>query len=159
MSKSPGGSGSAPRSRAWRWVAIATIVAMVALLALGLVGFFADPLHLPADVLGVLDQRASVVSMFIGAAGLVVAVAALLLQLRADRTQPTAAAVVPDRSDAGPETPPQVAASGERSIAAGGDNTGIASTGDGTRNVQMRAQASGQGRVYQADGDQIINEP
>jgi uncharacterized membrane protein YuzA (DUF378 family) len=49
---------------------IAAMVAMTALLTVGLIGFFADPLHLPAEVLGVLDQRASVVSMFIGAAGL-----------------------------------------------------------------------------------------
>ncbi|MEV4357376.1 hypothetical protein [Nonomuraea sp. NPDC049625] len=132
------------------------IVAMTALPAVGLIGFFADPLRLPPDVLGVLDQRASVISMFIGAAGLVVAVVALLLQLRADRTQPTAAAA--DPADGVPETPPGMSASGERSIAIGGDNTGVVSTGDGARNVQMRAQASGQGRVYQAGGDQTINE-
>ncbi|MEU6786674.1 hypothetical protein ABZ912_46410 [Nonomuraea angiospora] len=130
---------------------------MAALLSVGLIGFFADPLQLPSDVLGVLDQRASVISMFIGAAGLVVAVVTLLLQLRADRRQP-AAAVTIDPADAAPKTPPGVSASGERSIAIGGDNTGIVSTGDGARNVQMRAQASGQGRVYQAGGDQTVNE-
>ncbi|MFI9847606.1 hypothetical protein ACIHFD_62065 [Nonomuraea sp. NPDC051941] len=155
MSKTAAGSGRAPRSRGRRWTVIAAIVAMTALLAVGLIGFFADPLRLPPDVLGVLDQRASVISMFIGAAGLVVAVVALLLQLRADRTQPTAAA---DPADGVPETPPGVSASGERSIAIGGDSSGIVSTGDGARNVQMRAQASGQGRVYQAGGDQTINE-
>ncbi|MEV4834571.1 WD40 repeat domain-containing protein [Nonomuraea sp. NPDC049486] len=42
---------------------------MTALLAVGLIGFFADPLHLPSGVLGVLDQRASVISMFVGAVG------------------------------------------------------------------------------------------
>ncbi|MDX3102307.1 hypothetical protein [Nonomuraea angiospora] len=135
---------------------IAAIVAMTALLAVGLAGFFADPLHLSADVLGVLDQRASVISMFIGAAGLVVAVVALLLQLRTERT-PAAAVATPDSPAAGERTP-QVSAEGERSVAIGGDNAGIVSTGDDTRNVQMRAQASGQGRVYQAGGDQTINE-
>ncbi|MEU8365331.1 hypothetical protein AB0C27_55885 [Nonomuraea sp. NPDC048882] len=39
-----------------------------------------------------------------------------------------------------------------------GDNNGIISAGDGATSVQMRAEASGHGRVYQADGDQIINE-
>ncbi|MET7339240.1 hypothetical protein [Nonomuraea sp. NPDC005650] len=136
---------------------IAVIVAMTALLTLGLIGFFADPLHLPTEVLGVLDQRASVISMFIGAAGLVVAVVALLLQLRADHAQSTAA-ITADPPVTEPETPPGVSASGERSIAIGGDNSGIVSTGNGARNVQMRAQASGQGRVHQAGGDQTINE-
>ncbi|MGI5290247.1 hypothetical protein ACQEVF_43875 [Nonomuraea polychroma] len=83
-----------------------------------LIGFFADPLHLPAGVLGVLDQRASVISMFIGD---------------------------PPESEA----PPAVSSSGERLIAIGGDNPGIVSIGDGARKVQMRAEASGQGRVYQ----------
>ncbi|MEU8251736.1 NACHT domain-containing protein [Nonomuraea sp. NPDC048916] len=71
---------------------LAAVVVMAAMLAVGLAGFFADPLHLSADVLGVLDQRASVVSMFIGAGGLVVAVAALLLQFRANGSQPAAVA-------------------------------------------------------------------
>ncbi|MEU6796995.1 hypothetical protein ABZ907_35330 [Nonomuraea wenchangensis] len=69
---------------------IVALVVMATLLVVGLVGFFADPLRLPPEVLEVLDQRASVVSMFIGAAGLVIAVAALLLQLRSDRKQATA---------------------------------------------------------------------
>ncbi|MEU8358757.1 NB-ARC domain-containing protein [Nonomuraea sp. NPDC048882] len=49
-------------------------------------------------------------------------------------------------------------ASGPGSIAISGDNSGIASTGDNTTNVQMRAEASGSGRVYQAVRDQTINE-
>ncbi|MEU6786207.1 hypothetical protein ABZ912_44040 [Nonomuraea angiospora] len=53
------------------------------LLTVGLIGFLADPLHLPPDLLGVRDQRASVISTFIGAVGLVVAMVALL---RAHRT-------------------------------------------------------------------------
>ncbi|GLX92947.1 hypothetical protein [Herbidospora sp. NBRC 101105] len=47
---------------------------------------------------------------------------------------------------------------GERSVTVGGDNSGIVSTGDNARNVQKNAKASGSGRVYQADGDQTINE-
>ncbi|NAS27395.1 hypothetical protein GT755_37720 [Herbidospora sp. NEAU-GS84] len=47
---------------------------------------------------------------------------------------------------------------GERSVTVSGDNTGIVSTGDGARNVQMNAKTSGSGRVYQAGGDQTINE-
>ncbi|GIH94312.1 ATP-binding protein [Planobispora siamensis] len=53
------------------------------LLTAGLVGFFlADPLRVPEEVLEVLDKRASVISMFVGIAGLLVAGAALLAQLR-----------------------------------------------------------------------------
>ncbi|MCP2356560.1 hypothetical protein HD597_003580 [Nonomuraea thailandensis] len=52
----------------------------------------------------------------------------------------------------------QVRAEGDRSVAIGGGNSGIVSTGDGARNVQMRAQASDQGRVYQSAGDQHIFE-
>jgi hypothetical protein len=51
-----------------------------------------------------------------------------------------------------------VSASGQRSIAIGGDNSGIASSGDHATNVQLRAEASGTGRVYQAGRDQSINE-
>ncbi|RCG16919.1 hypothetical protein DQ384_39945 [Sphaerisporangium album] len=61
----------------------------VVVLCAGLVGFFADPLHLPGAVLAVLDQRASVVSMFLGALALLVSVAGLLVQLRSgDTPQP-----------------------------------------------------------------------
>lgn len=48
-------------------------------------------------------------------------------------------------------------AAGERSVAIG-ENTGIASTGDRATNVQLRAEASGSGRVYQSARDQTINE-
>ncbi|WP_327105990.1 hypothetical protein [Nonomuraea glycinis] len=51
-----------------------------------------------------------------------------------------------------------VPASGERSISIGGDNSGIASTGDHATNVRMRAEATGSGRVHQAGRDQTINE-
>jgi hypothetical protein len=49
-------------------------------------------------------------------------------------------------------------ASGEGSISVGGENSGVASTGDNATNVQMRAEASGSGRVYQAGRDQTVNE-
>ncbi|MFC7382163.1 FxSxx-COOH system tetratricopeptide repeat protein [Sphaerisporangium rhizosphaerae] len=60
----------------------------LALVVAGLVGFFTDPLHLPEHVLGVLDQRASVISMFVGIAGLLMAGAGLWAQLRAPATSP-----------------------------------------------------------------------
>ncbi|MER7366340.1 hypothetical protein [Nonomuraea wenchangensis] len=133
-------------------MAIAAVVVLAICLAAGLLWFFADPLHLPDQVLQVLDQRASVVGMFtgmvLGAATLVVAVVALRAQLRAEHAS---AAAEPQGA------PPAVSASGERAVAIG-DNSGLISTGDGAHNVQMRAQASGQGRVYQAGGDQTINE-
>ncbi|MEU6726404.1 hypothetical protein ABZ917_22115 [Nonomuraea wenchangensis] len=120
MSKTPGDEGVAG-SRLWRAVAIASIVMLVVCLVAVLVWFFADPLHLPDDLLQVLDQRASVVGMFtgmaLGAAALLVSVVALRAQLRA-----------------------------------------AVSTGDGARQVRMEGNASGQGRVYQAGGDQTINE-
>ncbi|MFB4285528.1 hypothetical protein ACBJ59_60450 [Nonomuraea sp. MTCD27] len=49
-------------------------------------------------------------------------------------------------------------ASGPGSIAISGDNSGIASTGANATNVQMQAEASGSGRVYQAGRDQTITE-
>ncbi|WP_062437208.1 hypothetical protein [Herbidospora daliensis] len=45
-----------------------------------------------------------------------------------------------------------------RSATVHGDNSGIVFTGDNARNVQMRAEATGSGRVYQAGRDQIIHE-
>jgi hypothetical protein len=152
MSKTTPGAERVPGSRRWRVVAIIAVVVLAACLVAGLLWFFADPLHLSAQVLQVLDQRASVIGMFtgmaLGVAGLVVAVLALRAQARAERTPPGAEQ----------EMRPQVSAPGERSITIGGDNSGIVSTGDGARNVHMRAQASGQRRVYQSGGDQTINE-
>ncbi|NAS20066.1 hypothetical protein GT755_00015 [Herbidospora sp. NEAU-GS84] len=46
----------------------------------------------------------------------------------------------------------------DRSTTVHGGNRGIVSTGDGARNVQMNAEASGSGQVYQAGRDQTINE-
>jgi hypothetical protein len=146
----------------WRGVAITALVMLAASLAAVLLWFFADPLHLPKDVLEVLEQRASVAGMFtgmgLGVAGLVVAVVALRAQARAERAQ--GATVAPSRgpSDAARNTRPQVSAPGERSVAIGGDNSGIVATGDGARNVQLRAEASGQGRVYQSGGDQHLHQ-
>ncbi|NUP75957.1 MAG: hypothetical protein HOV96_00205 [Nonomuraea sp.] len=137
-------------SRWWRVVAVAAVVVLAASLALALLWFFADPLHLPGPVLEVLDQRASVVGMFagmaLGTAALVVALVALRAQLRAEP------------APAGQSAPPAVSASGQGAVAVGGDNSGVISTGDGARNVHLRADVSGQGRVYQAGGDQTINE-
>ncbi|MGW6505509.1 hypothetical protein [Nonomuraea angiospora] len=155
MSKTTPRTERAAGSRLWCGVAIAALVVPAA----GLLWFFADPLHLPPEILTAPDQRASVVGMFagvgIGVAGLLVAVVALRAQIRA-QLAPDAA---PGQPDADRKPPPQASASGERSIAIGGDNTGIVPSGDGARNVQIRAEASGQGRIFQAGGDQTINEP
>ncbi|MET8992844.1 hypothetical protein ACFYUK_22130 [Nonomuraea wenchangensis] len=144
MSKTPGIERVAG-SRLWRIVAIASTGVLAICLVAVLVWFFADPLHLPDDVLQVLDQRASVVGMFtgmaLGAAALVVSAVALRAQLRAE----------PVPAPAAPSTPPAA-------VASGGDSPGVVSTADGARNVRMEGTASGQGRVYQAGGDQTINE-
>jgi hypothetical protein len=146
MSKTTAEAERAATSRLWRGVAIIALMLLAASLAGGLLWFFADPLHLSPEILAALDQRASVVGMFagmaIGVAGLVVAVLALRAQTHADRT-PTA-----DSSGTQLKVP-SVSAEGEQSIVSSGDNA---------RNVQMWAQASGQGRVYQATGDQSIHE-
>ncbi|MFG1967625.1 hypothetical protein [Nonomuraea sp. NPDC049028] len=159
MSKTTPEAEGAPGSRLWRGVAVIALVVLAASLVAGLLWFFADPLRLPPALLATLDQRASVIGMvtgmLLGTAGLVVAVVALRAQTRADRTP--AATALPETASA-EQKAPQVTAEGERSIALGGGDTGIVSTGDGARNVRMRAQASGQGRVYQAGGDQSIHE-
>ncbi|MFE0147889.1 hypothetical protein ACFWY5_12135 [Nonomuraea sp. NPDC059007] len=152
MSKTTPEGGRTAGSRRWRVVAVIASVLLVASLMAGLVWFFADPLNLPPTLLEALDQRASVLAMFtgttVGAAGLIVAVLALRAQTRAEPAPP----------DAGHVTPPQVSASGERSVAIGGANPGIIATGDNARNVQHRAQVSGPGRVYQAGGEQNVHE-
>jgi hypothetical protein len=160
MSKTTPEADRAAGARLWRSLAIIALVLLAVSLVAGLLWFFADPLHVPAPLLAVLDQRASVVGMFagvgIGVAALVVAVVALRTQTRAT-TPPPAAVSAPDAPAARQKTMPQASAEGERSIAIGGGNSGIVSTGDGVRNVQMQAQASDQGRVYQAAGDQTID--
>jgi hypothetical protein len=79
MSKAVGGQERAPGSWVWRAVRIAAIVVLVVSLGTGLASWF---LNLPNDMLEVLDQRASVIGMFTGAAGLVVAMLGLRVQLR-----------------------------------------------------------------------------
>jgi hypothetical protein len=59
---------------------------------------------------------------------------------------------VADRASAGEES------AGGRAGGAGPAGEQIISTGGGATNVQMTAEASGHGRVYQAGGDQTINE-
>ncbi|MFB4281048.1 hypothetical protein ACBJ59_37565 [Nonomuraea sp. MTCD27] len=92
------------------------------------------------------DKLASVIGVFVALVGLVIAVYGVV----GDRAG--------DQPVQGAEAEPDVSASGSRSVAIGGDNSGVISTGDGATNVQMRAEASGHGRIYQAGGDQTINE-
>ncbi|MEU4834118.1 FxSxx-COOH system tetratricopeptide repeat protein, partial [Streptosporangium sp. NPDC023615] len=117
------------------------------LLGVGLVGFFIDPLDLPNEVLEVLDQRASVISMFTGLAGLLIAGTALALQLRSSSP---AGAAPPAQADVlarigggdhvdlsggtfhGPVTgtaSTHVRADGTGAAAIGHDNSGVIVTG------------------------------
>ncbi|WP_371778490.1 tetratricopeptide repeat protein [Streptosporangium subroseum] len=119
------------------------MVVAVVLLAAGLVGFFADPLHLPEGLLGVLDQRASVIGMFVGIAGLLVAGAALLAQLRSPfppsvpvSAQPPAGQIVGGQVLG----PGAVSASGAGAVATG-SNHGVIVTGDGAL-ITMTSAAS-----------------
>ncbi|MFC5831872.1 hypothetical protein [Nonomuraea insulae] len=96
------------------------------------------------------DQLASVIGLFVALVGLGVAIYGLGSDRSGTRED--------DRPLPKPESKPDVSASGARSVAIGGDNTGIVSTGDGATNVQMTAEASGEARIYQAGGDQTINE-
>ncbi|MEV4020352.1 FxSxx-COOH system tetratricopeptide repeat protein [Nonomuraea angiospora] len=96
-SKEQGPGRARLRPRALIWI---VVVVSLVLLAAGLVGFFADPLHLPAEVLDVLDKRASVISMFVGIAGLLVTGAALWAQLRSPASSPTSTV-----SSSGPSSP------------------------------------------------------
>ncbi|MEV7012025.1 tetratricopeptide repeat protein [Streptosporangium sp. NPDC051022] len=129
-------------------IGVAVIVS-VGLLGAGLAGFFADPLHLPDEVLDVLDKRASVISMFTGLAGLLVAGAALLMQIRSSSSS-SGAQAPPADDDAsglspggglvdlsggvvhGPVTATAVArteAGGMGAVAVGGDTSGVIVTG------------------------------
>ncbi|MEW9553329.1 FxSxx-COOH system tetratricopeptide repeat protein [Nonomuraea sp. NPDC050783] len=75
----------------------------VLLVVAGSAGFLADPLHLPDELLAVLDQRASVISMGMGMAGLLVAGLALWVQVRSSAAPDagTGTAVPPS----GPDSP------------------------------------------------------
>ncbi|MEV5894562.1 hypothetical protein [Nonomuraea fuscirosea] len=149
------------------------VVAVAAIVALAV--------HLSRVGLDEADKLASVIGLFVALAGLGVSIRGLTGGRRGDdpstppppapdvaASGPNASAPVPDAATSPPDVPasrpdvsasePGVSASGARSVAIGGDNSGIISTGDGTTNVHMRAEASGHGRVYQAGGDQTINE-
>lgn len=86
------------------------------------------------------DKLASVMALFVALAGLGVTVYSMI----ADRNG--------EHASQGASTPD------ERAMATGGDSSGVVSPGDGTSNIQMNAEASGQGRIYQAGHDQTINE-
>ncbi|MEV0312895.1 hypothetical protein [Nonomuraea fuscirosea] len=142
------------------------VVAVAAVVALAV--------HLARVGLDDADKLASVIGLFVALAGLGVSIRGLTGGRRGDDPSappPPAPDVAASGSDASAPVPdgatsqpdgsapePGVSAPGARSVAVGGDNSGIISTGDGTTNVRMRAEASGQGRVYQAGGDQTINE-
>lgn len=111
------------------------LVAVAALVALG--AYFA------AVGLDKADKLASVIGVFVAVVGLAVSVYGMAADRRA----------AGDGQAGGRAT-----ASGERSIAIGGDNTGIASTGDGAINVQQQAKASGNSRIYQSGRDMTIND-
>ena len=137
------------------------------LLGAGLTGFFADPLHLPDGVLDVLDKRASVISMFTGLAGLLIAGAALALQLRAPSPPaPDPARPVDDGAPArthggdhadlsggtfrGPVTGKAVThaeAGGEGAAAIGRDNPGVIVTGGSPQITMTTAPTPGAGAV------------
>ncbi|MGW0065519.1 tetratricopeptide repeat protein [Streptosporangium sandarakinum] len=141
------------------------VTVSVPALAAGLVGFFADPLHLPDAVLDVLDKRASVLSLFVGIAGLAVAGVGLLAQLRQQAPPPSDAPAVPSVPSSGPGSPVvggamsggmvvgQVSggtvtgpggavAGGDRAVAVAGDLTaGMLITGDGTTVTTTTAEA------------------
>lgn len=127
-------------------MAVGVVVVSLGLLSVGLVGFFVDPLDLPEKVLGVLDQRASVISMFTGLAGLLIAGTALALQLRSSPadTAPPAETSAPARPGTGdhidlssgtfhsPVTgtaTTQVKADRAGATAIGHDNSGVIITG------------------------------
>ena len=93
---------------------VGAIVGVLALAGLGV--YFA------ASGLDKADKVASVIGAF-------VAVVSLAM---------SAYGLIRDRLDTGGSPASGMSASGERSIAVGGDNTGIASTGDDTRNRQSR---------------------
>ncbi|MGW0802312.1 hypothetical protein [Nonomuraea sp. NPDC002799] len=79
MSKAVERRERAPGSWVWRAVRITAIVVLVVSL---LIWFLVDPFDLPGDLLEGLNQRASVIGMFTGAGGLIVAILGLRVQKR-----------------------------------------------------------------------------
>ncbi|MEU8363452.1 hypothetical protein AB0C27_46290 [Nonomuraea sp. NPDC048882] len=135
------------RKRVLVWGGAVVAVAAVAALAVYLARVGLDD----------ADKLASVIGLFVALAGLGISIRGLTGgRPTDDPAPPVPDGAAPGQNVSAPE--PGVSASGSRSVAIGGDNSGIISTGDGTTNVRMRAEASGQGRVYQAGGDQTINE-
>ncbi|WP_068929366.1 FxSxx-COOH system tetratricopeptide repeat protein, partial [Planobispora rosea] len=121
----------------------ATVLGLSLLLvAVGLIGFVADPLHLPDKLLEILDKRASVISMGVGMAGLLVAGITLWVQVRSSAAPDTGTAQVH-----GPQT---TVSGGERSLAVG-HLQGPALTGE-------RAVAISGGRVGHI-GDLVYQAP
>ncbi|GAA1635505.1 hypothetical protein GCM10009733_035780 [Nonomuraea maheshkhaliensis] len=104
------------------------------------------------------DKLASVIGLFVALAGLGISIRGLTGGRPGDDPTSPPPPVSDGAAPGQDVSAPGVSASGPRSVAIGGDNSGIISTGDGTTNMRMRAEASGQGRVYQAGGDQTINE-
>ncbi|WP_433187841.1 hypothetical protein [Actinoallomurus sp. CA-150999] len=117
------------------------LIAVAALVALGA--------YFVAVGLDKADKLASVIGVFVAVVGLAVSV----YGMAADRR-----AAGGGQATGGGQAAGQATASGERSIAIGGDNTGIASTGDGAINVRQQATASGNGRIYQSGRDMTIND-
>ncbi|QXJ26156.1 hypothetical protein AGRA3207_007769 [Actinomadura graeca] len=101
------------------WAGGLVAVAAVAVLAV----YFAVRGLRPVDTVGV-------VGAVVGIAGLALAVRGLIVERRGarDRAEPSA----------GGSAAARVQASGERSVAIGGDNSGIISTGDDTTNTGAR---------------------
>ncbi|MFI9846772.1 tetratricopeptide repeat protein [Nonomuraea sp. NPDC051941] len=143
--------------RRWRWrrvLAWTAVVVSLALLVLGLVAFFSGAGHGPTAAEDVLDKRASVISMFVGIAGLLVAGAALWAQVRsATPAQPGSPSPTSGGSSSGPgslavgamsggvvvgqvsdtarvSSAGSTAAEAERAIAVAGSNYGAVMSGD-----------------------------
>jgi hypothetical protein len=115
------------RTRVWAGGIVGVLVLVGLAIYLGSVG------------LDKADKWASVIGMFIALA----AFGVMVYELVSRRGREPASAQVP------PST--------ERSTSGEADNSGISSTGRGATNIQMRAEASGHGSVYQAGGDQNID--
>ena len=112
--------------------------AVVGVLALVVLGVYLGTVGLDKA-----DKWASVIGLFVAVAGIGIALYSLVAGRHSDSNQPGSDAVGP---------------SGDRSVTIDDENSGISSTGDGGTHIQMRAEASGHGSVYQAGGDQNIDQ-